>query len=109
VLAWPEKLDDHLFRRLQLAAEAGETLGLLLRPARALAEPSWAEVRWLVEPLSSLPSPEGIASRRVKLSLLRSAGGAAIRCPQFVLNLDERSGYRIESQNISKVRRQKTA
>ncbi len=109
VLAWPEKLDDHLFRRLQLAAEAGETLGLLLRPVRALAEPSWSEVRWLLEPLPSLPSRDGSASRRVKLSLLRSAGGVAIRCPQFVLSLDDRSGYRIEPQSISRVRRQKTA
>ena len=109
VLAWSEKLDDHLFRRLQLAAEAGETLGLLLRPARALAEPSWAEVRWLVEPLPSLPSPDGSASRRVKLSLLRSAGGVAIRCPQFVVGLDDRSGYRIEPQRTTAIRRQKTA
>jgi hypothetical protein len=109
VLAWPEKLDDHLFRRLQLAAEAGETLGLLLRPARALAEPSWAEVRWLVEPLPSVSSGEGHAPRRVKLSLLRSAGGAAIHCPQFVVGLENRSGYRIEPQRISRVQRQKTA
>ncbi|MEX2141931.1 MAG: hypothetical protein WD894_21880 [Pirellulales bacterium] len=109
VLAWPEKLDDHLFRRLQLAAEAGDTLGLLLRPARALAEPSWAEVRWLVEPLPSVPSREGDAPRRVKLSLLRSSGGAAMHCPQFVVGLDDRSGRRIESQGATRIQRQKTA
>jgi hypothetical protein len=53
VLAWPEKLDDHLFRRLQLAAEAGGSLGLFVRPAAARQEPSWAEVRLLVEPMAS--------------------------------------------------------
>jgi protein ImuA len=109
VLAWPEKLDDHLFRRLQLAAEAGDTLGLFLRPGRAMAEPSWAEVRWLVEPLPSMPSRDGVAPRRVKLSLLRSSGGAAIHCPQFVLELDDRTGYRIELPRAPRISRQKTA
>jgi protein ImuA len=109
VLAWPEKLDDHLFRRLQLAAEAGGTLGLFLRPLRALAEPSWAEVRFLVDPQPSAPSSNGAATRRTKVSLLRSSGGAAIHCPQFVVGLDDRSGYGIEGQRISRVRRQKIA
>ena len=67
VLAWPEKLDDHLFRRLQLAAEGGDTLGLFVRPAPAIAEPSWAEVRWLVEPLPSRSSRR--AMRRVASGL----------------------------------------
>ncbi len=39
VLAWPEspagRLDDRTFRRLQLAAEAGGSLGLLVRPAES--------------------------------------------------------------------------
>ena len=51
VLAWPEKLDGHTFRRWQLAVEQGGGLGLLLRPAAARADPSWADVRLLVEPL----------------------------------------------------------
>lgn len=41
-------LDDRQARRLQLAAEIGETMGLWLRPAKALSEPSWADVRWFV-------------------------------------------------------------
>jgi protein ImuA len=40
-----DRLDTHAFRRLQLAAQAGHTLGLLLRPACARAQPSWADVR----------------------------------------------------------------
>jgi protein ImuA len=50
-LAWPEKLNSRTFRRWQLAAEEGGCLGLLLRPAAAHTEPSWAEVRLLIEPL----------------------------------------------------------
>jgi len=51
VLAWPERLDGRTFRRLQLAAEEGGGLGLLIRPLVARGEPSWADVRLLVEPL----------------------------------------------------------
>ncbi len=44
-----ERIDDRAFRRLQLAAEAGRTLGLLLRPANARGQPSWANVRLLAK------------------------------------------------------------
>jgi hypothetical protein len=40
-----EKLDSREFRQLQLAAQAGRTLGLLLRPAYVRGQPSWADVR----------------------------------------------------------------
>jgi hypothetical protein len=45
--AW-ERLDVRDFRRLQLAAEMGGTIGLLVRPARVRGQPTWAEVRWEV-------------------------------------------------------------
>ena len=50
VLAWPPAIDDRTFRRWQLAAEEGGCFGLLVRPAAARVEPSWADVRLLVEP-----------------------------------------------------------
>ena len=71
VVAWPEKLDGHTFRRLQLAAEQGGGLGLLLRPLGVRYEPSWAEVRLLIEPLPAA-APE--AGRRLKIQVLRSPG-----------------------------------
>ncbi len=37
-------------RRLQLAAQAGNGYGFFVRPLRALAEPSLAATRWLVQP-----------------------------------------------------------
>jgi hypothetical protein len=40
-----DRLDARNFRRLQLAAEAGRTLGVLIRNASARGQPSWAEVR----------------------------------------------------------------
>jgi hypothetical protein len=73
LLAWPDRLDGRTFRRLQLAAEEGGSLGLLLRPQEAQAEPSWADVRLLVEPL---PAAEAGCGRRLKIDLLRCRHGA---------------------------------
>lgn len=53
VLGWPDKLDDHTFRRWQLAAETSGTIGLLIRPAAARSQPSWAEVKLLITPLAN--------------------------------------------------------
>jgi hypothetical protein len=51
VLAWPHRLDGCAFRRLQLAAESSGTIGVLVRPASARKEPTWADVRLQVGPL----------------------------------------------------------
>jgi len=45
VIAWPAALDDRRVRRLQLAAEAGGSCGLLYRPAAAAQQPSPAALR----------------------------------------------------------------
>jgi protein ImuA len=91
-----QRLDDRAFRRLQLAAQVGRALGLLLRPASARGQPSWADVRLLAEParqgdkergrqgehhgrLVSLSPcfPVSLSSsvRRVQVRVLRSHGG----------------------------------
>jgi hypothetical protein len=49
-----DRLSTAAFRRLQLAAETGGTLGILLRPERVRHQPSWAEHRLLVSPLESV-------------------------------------------------------
>jgi len=65
-------LNDREFRRLQLAAEEGGGLGLLLRPAKACREPSWADVRWSVKPQVA---PAAVRGRWVNIQLLRCRGG----------------------------------
>jgi hypothetical protein len=56
-------------RRLQLAAEAGGTLGLLLRPPWERREPSVARTRWVVTPAPSIN-----ADQRWTVELLRCKG-----------------------------------
>ena len=53
VWAKREQLDPRDFRRLQLAAESGGTLGLLGRSARVRGVPSWADVQLVVAPRPS--------------------------------------------------------
>jgi cell division inhibitor SulA len=45
VLGWPMTADDKALRRLQVAAESGQCLGVAFRPARAAANPSPAPLR----------------------------------------------------------------
>jgi protein ImuA len=88
-----DRLDSRAFRRLQLAAQAGRTLGVLMRPASARGQPSWANVtlevwsrvesqgsRAGILALDSRPSTLDF-SRRIQVRVLRChpghAGGSA--------------------------------
>lgn len=75
------KGQDRALRRLQLAAESGLGIGLLLRPRGAIAEPSWGDARIQVEPLPSnqfARSPHSL-KRFLRLTLLYARGGIAGR------------------------------
>lgn len=52
VLNWSGHIVDRSLRRLQLAAESGQTLGILHRPAAALQTPSPAALRLQLQPLA---------------------------------------------------------
>ncbi|MBC7853676.1 MAG: hypothetical protein IAF94_09590 [Pirellulaceae bacterium] len=67
------KLGVHDFRRLQLAAECGGTLGLFLRPATVRGDPSWADLQLAVRPRAS---PSG---RKLCVEIVRCRGGTAGR------------------------------
>ena len=49
VLCWPEQADDRALRRLQVAADSGQTLAFVLRDRRAADNPSPAALRLLQE------------------------------------------------------------
>ncbi len=75
VLFWPEDIDPRALRRLQLAAEAGGSVGLLYRPLRAAEQASPAALR-----LALAPQQDSLAIR-----ILKRRGTAAaqpIRLPR---------------------------
>ncbi len=45
VLLWPQQIQPNALRRLQLAAESSNALGLCFRPEQELAQPSHAPIR----------------------------------------------------------------
>jgi protein ImuA len=67
-------LDLTATRRLQLAAETGGALGLLLRPDAASAEHTAAATRWRIGSLYA-DAAQGLDDPRWKLELLRVRGG----------------------------------
>jgi protein ImuA len=71
-LAWVDRLSSQAFRRLQLAAETGGGLGVLIRDAKVRRQPSWAEVRLIIE---ARPAPSHSQGRRVRIELSRARGG----------------------------------
>lgn len=89
VIADLETLDERDARRLQLAAQRGGNLGLLLRGLSARCMPSWAEVQWVVRslPLSITTKP---ALRRLEVILARLRGGRA--GARMWLDVDFRQG-----------------
>ena len=89
VVAWPQRLTSHAFRRLQLAAEHGGCLGLLVRPATARNESSWASVRMLVSP-RVVPPSVGRQGWRLGVELLRCGGCLGTNLVE--LEIDDQTG-----------------
>jgi len=106
VWLWRERLRQHDFRRLRLAAECGGAVGVLLRPARVLGQATWADVQICVRPLQtdtrhesrdttfssrdSCPVSRVSLSRRLEVEVTRCRGHGD---PQIVeVELDDLSG-----------------
>ncbi len=69
VLCWPQQADDRALRRLQVAAESGQTLAFAYRPLREAVNPSPAALRLAVD------------NRPAQLRVLKCRGGIAAAAP----------------------------
>ena len=85
VIGWFERLGPTDFRCLQLAAEAGGGVGLLLRPGSAQGSPSFAAARLVVSPV---PSSNG--RRWFALEAARCRGGKA--GTKITVEIDDEAG-----------------
>ena len=115
VLAWMDKVDPLAFRRLQLAAEAGQTLAILRRPARVQSLPTWSDVQLLVTPRGK-PNRKNESrgqrtrtsteDRQLSVTLLRQRGPAGNCTPegtQVELTMDEQGTLEVaERRNESR-------
>ncbi|NKE44153.1 hypothetical protein HB662_05155 [Roseomonas frigidaquae] len=98
------RLDLTATRRLQLAAETGGALGLLLRPDVPNPDPSAAATHWRVGPLPSGGGGHGLEDPRWQLELLRARGGrpggpwaVTWRAASGALDLDEAEASAMEA------------
>lgn len=82
------RIGERWFRRFQLSAEATGTMGLFVRPASAVNQPAWSEVRWHVMARQSGTTPA--ATQQIELKLARCRGGRSGR--QIDLQIDTVSG-----------------
>ena len=69
VLCWPHKADDRALRRLQVAAETGQTLAFAWRPLSEAVNPSPAALRIAID------------ARPAQLRVLKCRGGLARSAP----------------------------
>jgi protein ImuA len=77
-----DRLENRDFRRLQLAAESGRTLALLVRPARHRGQPTWADVQWLVTPAGAVDGE--IQSAEFKVQKVGGAKPVAAASPPIL-------------------------
>ena len=82
VLAWPALDDTRWLRRLQLAAVAGEALGVLFRSPACAASPSPAALRLQLHPRRG---------RKLAVSILKRRGGPSGRSLQLDFPQHERA------------------
>jgi hypothetical protein len=84
-----EHLDPRDFRRLQLAAESGGGLGLLVRCSAARQQPSWSDLQLLIQP-QACATEDVHSGRRLRVELTRCR--QARRGGTIALEIDEVTG-----------------
>ena len=97
-----DQIDQRDFRRLQLAAETGNSLGLLLRPATVRGKPTWSDVQLLVEPRPATSDH----ARCLHIQLTRCRGRLQ---PRTELDLELGDNGEITAEPVQSAQRGKSA
>jgi hypothetical protein len=84
-----EDLEEHDFRRLQLAAESGGGLGLLVRSHRFRQQPSWSDLQLLVHPVAA-KRQDFRRGRQIRVEIVRCRHGRSGRMVD--LEIDDVTG-----------------
>jgi protein ImuA len=90
---WAGAVTERMLQRWKVAAEAGGGQGGLFRSDRALKQAAWADVRWLVQPVSSRSE----TGRRLRLKLVYCRGALSREQVEVECN-DETGIVRVVSQ-----------
>lgn len=88
-----DQLRTQDFRRLQLAAESGTAVGLLVRPSGSQRQPGWADVRLLVSPRPARPNS---FCRRMAVQCIYAKGSLTDRTIELEM-CDETGAVRLAS------------
>lgn len=103
VMGWQERMSMRELRRVQLAADAGGGVAILMRPAHAARGPSCASVRLLVAPVQFQTGSTGGGTlfrksapvrpwlRRVRVDVMRCRGRAYGE--SLTLEIDDEAGH----------------
>jgi hypothetical protein len=70
-------LNDRWFRRFQLAAEHSGCLGIFVRPARYIGQPSWSDIQLRITPAAGITPPEE-SELRLRVELIRCRGQSSL-------------------------------
>ncbi len=104
MMTWIDRLSPTAQRRLQLAVEKSGVTVFLMRPATALRQTSWADLRFCVQ--SSAPTET--TSSHITVRLVRSKNSVQ-RHGQVLLDCNHETGHVLEASELAGPASAKTA
>jgi len=86
-----DRIDSKTYQRVRLAAQTGNTLGVLLRPADARGQPSWADVQFWVNAVSNPAVAKKGVAKGADANGAISPGAVSTISPETVSTISPRT------------------